>query len=177
VLEPFNPLIFKRKTMEIIVPISVKLTPESQALIDALTAMGKAASAPTATAAQPAIGAPWRGGKYAGISVGEDGQPDGYIILLADKPDAKLTWQGSLDWAKTLVDARLPSVKQPCYTPTYQANLTHPTGIGPARLTQVQTLGCSSSTAAARATTSRAPSVCVEPSADFQLQHFDSLIL
>jgi hypothetical protein len=112
VLEPFNPLIFKRKTMEIIVPISVKLTPESQALIDALTAMGKAASAPTATAAQPAIGAPWRGGKYAGISVGEDGQPDGYIILLADKPDAKLTWQGSLDWAKTLVDARLPTKRE-----------------------------------------------------------------
>ena len=111
-LEPFNPLILKVQTMEIIVPISVKLTPESQALIDALNAMGKAASAPTATAAQPAIGTPWRGGKYAGISVGEDGQPDGYIILLADKPDAKLTWQGSLDWAKTLVDARLPTKRE-----------------------------------------------------------------
>ena len=69
-LEPFNPLILKVQTMEIIVPISVKLTPESQALIDVLNTLGKTASIPTTTDTPPAIVAPWRGGKYAGISVG-----------------------------------------------------------------------------------------------------------
>jgi hypothetical protein len=105
--------------MEIIVPISVKLTLESQTLIDALNAVGKAAITmggaltPARAETPPTIGAPWRGGKYAGISVGEAGQPDSHIVLLADKPSGELTWQASLDWAKNLGDgARLPTKRE-----------------------------------------------------------------
>jgi hypothetical protein len=103
--------------MEITILISVKFTPESQALIDVLNAIVKAGSAaesaPNQTNIPPAIGAPWRGGKYAGISVGEDGQPDGHIVLLADKPSGELTWQAGLDWAKNLGEgARLPTKRE-----------------------------------------------------------------
>jgi hypothetical protein len=52
----------------------------------------------------PKIGAPWPGigGKYAGISLGEDGAPDGHLILLDDMPDKELTWDDAVKWADSL---------------------------------------------------------------------------
>ena len=58
----------------------------------------------------PPIGSPWLGGVYAGISRGDDDQPDGHIILLNDKPSNKLNWNQASSWAELLGDgARLPS--------------------------------------------------------------------
>ena len=101
--------------MEIIVPISVKLTPESQALIDALNAMGKAAPAPTQTDAPLKIGDHHfkLGGKYAGISVGEDGQPDHPLALLSHKADKPMTWDEATKWAASFGDgSRLPTKRE-----------------------------------------------------------------
>jgi hypothetical protein len=48
-------------------------------------------------------------GVYAGISRGEDSQPDGHIFLLADKP-RKMDWAAAVKWAESLGNgARLPS--------------------------------------------------------------------
>jgi hypothetical protein len=50
------------------------------------------------------------GGMYAGISRGEDGQPDGHIFLIDYKPTTKLNWDDAVNWAKSLGDgARLPT--------------------------------------------------------------------
>jgi hypothetical protein len=51
-----------------------------------------------------AIGAPWPGvgGAYAGIARGQDGEPDGHLVLLDDVPDSELAWQAALDWAAGL---------------------------------------------------------------------------
>lgn len=60
----------------------------------------------------PAIGERWPGidGVYAGVSRGEDGQPDGYIILLNARPNNKLNHADATAWAEGLGDgARLPT--------------------------------------------------------------------
>lgn len=59
----------------------------------------------------PRIGQPWpAGGIYAGVSRGEDGEPDAHLVLLAEKPEGDLAWQAAVDWAKGLGDgARLPT--------------------------------------------------------------------
>ena len=101
--------------MEIIVPISVKLTPESQALIDALNAIGKAASTPKQTDELLKIGDHHfkLGGKYAGISAGEDGKPDHPLALLSHKADKPMTWDEATKWAASFGDdARLPTKRE-----------------------------------------------------------------
>lgn len=48
------------------------------------------------------------GERYAGTVLDEDGQHQHHLVLLADRPDKKLTWQGAMDWADT-VDGVLPT--------------------------------------------------------------------
>lgn len=63
-------------------------------------------------AAVPAIGQPWPGidGVYAGVSRGENGEPDSHLVLLNAKPDRDMTWDQAVEWAKSLGDdARLPT--------------------------------------------------------------------
>ncbi len=70
---------------------------------------------PVAAAAAPAapvIGQPWPGieGIYAGVSRGENGEPDAHLVLLNAVPPGNLTWQAAVDWALGLDDgARLPT--------------------------------------------------------------------
>jgi len=59
----------------------------------------------------PNIGQHWpeQGGIYAGIARGFNGEPDGYIVLLDDKPEKELKWKDAMAWAANLGDgARLP---------------------------------------------------------------------
>ena len=59
----------------------------------------------------PNIGQHWpgQGGIYAGIARGFNGQPDGHIVLLDDKPEEELNWKDAMAWAANLGDgARLP---------------------------------------------------------------------
>ena len=98
--------------MEITIPISIKLTPESQAFIDAFASINKTAT-PTQTNSVPAIGSPWQGGKYAGISIGEDGQPDHSLALLSHKADKAMTWEDAKAWAASFGDgSRLPTKRE-----------------------------------------------------------------
>ena len=50
----------------------------------------------------PPIGSPWpgQGGIYAGISRGEDGQPDHYLILATETPSSDFNWADAMAWAK-----------------------------------------------------------------------------
>lgn len=58
-----------------------------------------------------AIGAAWGAvGTYAGLSRGEDGQPDGHLVLLDAVPEEELKWADAVEWAEGLGDgARLPT--------------------------------------------------------------------
>ena len=99
-------------TATLTLPVELQLTPKSQALFDALMKLGQPAeaTATTPTTSQPTIGSVWQGGIYAGISRGEDGQPDGHIVLLDVKPAKALTWEKAKAWAAALGDdARLPT--------------------------------------------------------------------
>ncbi len=61
--------------------------------------------------APPNIGQHWpeQGGIYAGIARGFNGEPDGYVVLLDDKPEKALKWKDAMAWAANLGDgARLP---------------------------------------------------------------------
>jgi hypothetical protein len=42
------------------------------------------------------------GGIYAGITRGDDGQPDTHLFLLSDLPADKLKWSAAVDWAAGL---------------------------------------------------------------------------
>lgn len=60
----------------------------------------------------PHIGQHWpeQNGIYCGIARGFDGEPDGHLVLLDDKPETKLNWQDAMAWAANLGDgARLPN--------------------------------------------------------------------
>ena len=49
-------------------------------------------------------------GTYAGLSRGEDGQPDGHLVLLDAVPEEELKWADAVEWAEGLGDgARLPT--------------------------------------------------------------------
>ncbi len=72
------------------------------------------AAADTAAApVPPAIGEPWpgiEGSVYAGLTRAEDGQPDGHLVLLAEKPEADLPWKQAIKWAGGLGNgSRLPT--------------------------------------------------------------------
>ena len=69
-----------------------------------------------ATHRAPAIGQPWpgQGGIYAGITRGEDGQPDAHLILCPTVPDKRLAWKQASEWATTIehdghADYRVPT--------------------------------------------------------------------
>ena len=60
----------------------------------------------------PVIGAPWPGidGFYAGVSCGEDGEPDAHLVRLSAWPADKLNWADATAWAPSIrSDARLPT--------------------------------------------------------------------
>ena len=60
----------------------------------------------------PAIGERWPGidGVYAGLSRGQDGQPDGHLILLDARPSDTMDHADATAWAAGLGDgARLPT--------------------------------------------------------------------
>lgn len=95
-------------------PVELELTPRSQELLNTLTRWRDqpAPQQQPAPAASPlpAIGEPFQGGIFAGVSRGEDGQPDAPLVLLPDRPKAKLTWDDAKAWAEGLGDgARLPT--------------------------------------------------------------------
>ena len=105
-------------TATLTLPVELQLTPKSQVLFDALMKLGQPTEATAIPPASPAasitnptpIGSMLQGGKYAGISRGEDGQPDGYIVLLEAKPSGDMDWQDATAWAAGLGnDARLPT--------------------------------------------------------------------
>ena len=79
------------------------------------TANGEAPAAPDradrySLATPTRIGEAWQGGIYAGISRGEDGEPDAHLVLLRNLHIDDLTWQQAVDWAAGLGDgARLPT--------------------------------------------------------------------
>jgi hypothetical protein len=58
----------------------------------------------------PVIGKHWpeHGGIYAGLARGEDGQPDGHLVLLPDEPPSRLDWAAAQQWAQ-YIEARLPT--------------------------------------------------------------------
>jgi len=75
-----------------------------------MSAIGGAIEPRTSTLTAPAIGAIWaeQGGIYAGLSRGEDGQPDAHIVLHVSEAPSRLKWQAGLDWAATVeVDGRI----------------------------------------------------------------------
>lgn len=68
------------------------------------------------TLTPPAIGAVWpgMGGIYAGISRGEDGQPDAHLVLAEVDTGGKFKWQAAVEWAASVctdghTDFRLPT--------------------------------------------------------------------
>jgi hypothetical protein len=108
----------------ITIPIEIELTARSRALMEALAKAlppgrvedqpGTAAPVQTAaqTASAPAIGERWaeHGGIYAGLARGLDGERDGHLILLDDKPEGDLNWADAVSWAEALGNgARLPT--------------------------------------------------------------------
>ena len=79
---------------------------------DARTPASEAPAPSVATAPTViAIGAAWGAvGTYAGLSRGEDGQPDGHLVLLDAVPAEELKWADAVKWAEGLGDgARLPT--------------------------------------------------------------------
>ena len=68
------------------------------------------------TLTPPAIGAVWpgMGGIYAGVSRGEDGQPDAHLVLADVDTGGKFKWQAAVEWAASVcidghTDFRLPT--------------------------------------------------------------------
>jgi hypothetical protein len=62
----------------------------------------------------PAIGQPWpgiEGSAYAGLSRGEDGQPDAHLVLLPDLPASELNWKDAKAWAHS-VGGQLPTRRE-----------------------------------------------------------------
>lgn len=39
------------------------------------------------------------GEHYAGLVLGDDGQPSHHLVLLPARPDERLSWQAAMDWA------------------------------------------------------------------------------
>lgn len=52
----------------------------------------------------PSIGAPWRGGLYAGLVHGADGEPDQHVVLHADAKAEGVDWEQATEWAANLGD-------------------------------------------------------------------------
>ena len=94
------------------IPIEFQLTPKSLALLEALRNIEHTLALPdlTAASAPPRIGDRYQGGIYAGLSRGENSEPDAHIILIDDVPPEELDWEDAIEWAEGLGDgARLPT--------------------------------------------------------------------
>ena len=93
----------------IIVPIEIQLTERSQAILAALSgAIGTSPQAPTPSPIRaPAIDLQ-PGEHYAGVVLDEAGQVLHHLVLMAERPDGKLTWQAACEWAAS-VGGELPS--------------------------------------------------------------------
>ncbi|HYW57714.1 MAG TPA: SUMF1/EgtB/PvdO family nonheme iron enzyme [Polaromonas sp.] len=106
------------------IEIDLELSQRSRILLDSLSKLLPARLvAPEPESVQTTAQAPYSplklqigersdaaGGIYAGISRGEDGQPDGHLFLLDDKPASKLDWADAKTWAESLGNgARLPT--------------------------------------------------------------------
>lgn len=95
--------------------ITIDAGPARAFIEAALRSITKAQTTPTDATTEdvdhpPQIGETWRGGIYAGISRGEDGTPDGHIVLLPEEPNNDMTWEDAMSWAQNLGDgARLPT--------------------------------------------------------------------
>ena len=62
----------------------------------------------------PKIGEQWPGldAIYAGVSRGEDGQPDAHLILWNAKPSGNLNWKDALTWGAgidTVIESHVPT--------------------------------------------------------------------
>ena len=91
--------------------VTINITPApsamSKAFIEALlSGAPRASEAPAGAEAStpPKIGEAWpgMGGIYAGITRGEDGEPDQHLVLHVAEPTGRLAWQAGLDWATSL---------------------------------------------------------------------------
>jgi hypothetical protein len=82
----------------ITIPIEVELTPRSKAVMDALyqTLAPQFQSPPPA--ATPAIELQ-PGEHYAGVVLDAEGKVMHHLVLMAQKPTGKLSWQDAMDWA------------------------------------------------------------------------------
>lgn len=94
----------------IIVPIEIQLTERSQAILAALSgAIGASPAAPTTPTTASTTGIALQPGEhYAGVVLDEAGQVIHHLVLMAQRPDKKLTWQAACEWAAS-VGGELPS--------------------------------------------------------------------
>ncbi len=101
--------------MKATLELDLQLTASSRILLEALAkslpqhVVAPAPGEAVQTAAQVAPGplkigqhSDSMGGIYAGITRGEDGQPDTHLFLLSDLPASKLKWSAAVDWASGL---------------------------------------------------------------------------
>lgn len=94
----------------IIVPIEIQLTERSQAILAALSgAIGTSQAAPTTPTTASTTGIALQPGEhYAGVVLDEAGYVIHHLVLMAQRPDKKLTWQAACEWAAS-VGGELPS--------------------------------------------------------------------
>ena len=86
-------------------PIEFELTPRSKAVMDALY---KAIS-PQHQAPEPTTGIELHPGEhYAGVVLDAEGKVMYHLVLMACKPEGKLSWQNAMDWA-TSAGGHLPT--------------------------------------------------------------------
>ena len=91
----------------ITIPIEVELTPRSKAVMDALyQALAPQFQSPPPVAV-PAIELQ-PGEHYAGVVLDADGKVMHHLVLMAQKPTGKLSWQDAMDWA-TSAGGHLPT--------------------------------------------------------------------
>ena len=91
----------------ITIPIEIELTPRSKAVMDALyQAIAPQFQSPTPVTA-PAIELQ-PGEHYAGVVLDTEGKVMHHLVLMAQKPTGKLSWQDAMDWA-TSAGGHLPT--------------------------------------------------------------------
>ncbi len=101
-----------RHAAALIAAIAAGANLPSLARADARTSTAEAAGpSPFTPPTVIAIGSAWGNvGTYAGLSRGEDGEPDGHLVLLDAVPAKDLNWPDAKAWAEGLGDgARLPT--------------------------------------------------------------------
>lgn len=91
----------------ITIPIEVELTPRSKAVMDALYQVLAPQFQSPPPAAAPAIELQ-PGEHYAGVVLDTEGKVMHHLVLMAQKPTGKLSWQDAMDWA-TSAGGHLPT--------------------------------------------------------------------